>query len=478
MIVVVCGVASAILCFLRDYCWPLAWIAPIPLLWLTYSRRPLGAVLAATASAVALAMSAVVAKYIGANGVQAVPPVPILTLMIISTILANAACLAGARAAQRRLSAAWTLLGYPILWTSVSYVWLLAAGGDSFGLPAYSQVDAPVLIQSASLFGLWGVEFLMAIFANALTLAFCDRQHRLAFVALALVGFLGNFAFGLWRLHDPTPPTVRVAVAAQDIVLSARLPAEADPVLAVTGAYAAEARSLATRGARIIVFPELTSILTPQWRDQALEPIAAAARDTGAWITMGFADASGPDEHRNVALTFRPNADLARYVKRHTLQPLDTSIRGDAAGILANGRAVAICKDLDFPATIRSDARLGVQLMLVPAADFEVDGWTHARMAILRGVENGFSVARAARNGLVTLSDDRGRVWGRTATERKRIVAVVADLPVGTGPTLYRRFGDFLAWIALALAVALLAQIGLHHRQRISSPRSSANGKP
>ena len=278
---------------------------------------------------------------------------------------------------------------------------------------------------------------------------YIDGKHRFSLTVVAILGFLGNLTFGLIRLHGPTPPTVRVAVAAQDIALTQRIPAGADRVLAVTAAYSLEARSLAARGAQVIVFPELTSILTPQWREQALESLVAASKDAGAWITMGFADATGPEEHRNIALTFRLNVEPALYVKRHTLQPLDTSIRGNAAGILTDGRAVAICKDLDFPATIRSDARSGIQLMLVPAADFEVDGWIHARMAILRGVENGLSVVRASRNGLLTLSDDRGRVWGRSTTERQRIVAVIADLPLGAGQLSIVALGTSLLGHAL-----------------------------
>jgi len=470
MTAVACAFASALLFFLRDAWWPLAWIAPVPLLWLTYSHYPFRAVVVATSGAVVLALSAVYAQYIAAGGAQVVPPAPIIVLMMLSMVLAYTVCLGVARLARRRLSPAWTLFAYPVLWTSVSYLGLLAAGGDSFGLAAYSQVDAPVLIQSASVFGLWGIEFLLALFANALTLAYCDRQHLRFYTAVALAGFLGNLTFGLIRLHDSTGTTLRVAVAAQDIPLAAHLPSSAEAVMATTTAYAAEARSLAARGAQVIVFPELTSILTPQWRAQALAPLAQAARDTGTWITMGFADATAPEEHRNVALTFRPTGDPARYVKRHTLWPLDTSIRGHSPGLLTDGRAVAICKDLDFPATMRSDALLSVQLMLVPAADFEVDGWIHARMALLRGVENGFSIVRAARNGLLTLSDDRGRVWRRTATGRLQIVDAIATLPLGTGPTLFRRLGDCLAWMCMALSIVLLAHICYRHMHSHPAP--------
>ena len=64
---------------------------------------------------------------------------------------------------------------------------------------------------------------------------------------------------------------------------------------------------------------------------------------------------------------------------------------------------------LDLVAQLgRAYSRLGVDAMLVPAYDFDRDAWSHASMAVLRGVEGGFSVVRAARDGLLTVSDRYG----------------------------------------------------------------------
>jgi apolipoprotein N-acyltransferase len=63
------------------------------------------------------------------------------------------------------------------------------------------------------------------------------------------------------------------------------------------------------------------------------------------------------------------------------------SIEGIRAG-------VAICKDMDFPATIRACGRAGVRILFVPAWDFGRDGWLHGRMAVLGGVEEGFTLVR------------------------------------------------------------------------------------
>ncbi len=62
---------------------------------------------------------------------------------------------------------------------------------------------------------------------------------------------------------------------------------------------------------------------------------------------------------------------------------------------------MAICKDMDFERTLRADARQGaIRILAVPANDFVKDDWIHARMAIMRGVENGFAVVRSAFHGI------------------------------------------------------------------------------
>jgi hypothetical protein len=62
---------------------------------------------------------------------------------------------------------------------------------------------------------------------------------------------------------------------------------------------------------------------------------------------------------------------------------------------------------MDFPALSREYAADGANLMLVPAWDFNVDGWLHSRMAVLRAVENGFALARPNRR-LVRVALRRG----------------------------------------------------------------------
>jgi apolipoprotein N-acyltransferase len=129
---------------------------------------------------------------------------------------------------------------------------------------------------------------------------------------------------------------------------------------------------------------------------------------------------------------------------------------GIKSGVIGKGVGMAICKDLDFPRTIRSDAQAGLRLMIVPAGDFTKDGWMHARQAIMRGVENGFSVLRSAFNGLETVSDARGRVLASTPVDRSGFTSLQMDVPLGPGTTPYTRYGDIFCWLVVMGALGLI----------------------
>ena len=92
----------------------------------------------------------------------------------------------------------------------------------------------------------------------------------------------------------------------------------------------------------------------------------------------------------------------------------------------------------------------------MPAWDFDLDRWLHARMAVLRGVENGFAIARAGRNGLLTLTDSRGPVLAEKATVPGEFVSLSARLSAASEETFYTRTGYWFAWICVLGLLALL----------------------
>ena len=90
--------------------------------------------------------------------------------------------------------------------------------------------------------------------------------------------------------------------------------------------------------------------------------------------------------------------------------------------------------------------------------------WLHSRMAMLRGVENGYAIARSARNGVLTVSDAYGRV-SYEAPSGPQTAYNVTIPRTGPGPTLYARIGDAFGWSMLVLAALLIGWMILRRRR-------------
>jgi apolipoprotein N-acyltransferase len=347
-----------------------------------------------------------------------------------------------------------TLLAYPALWTGCEYLISLVSANGSYGSIAYASMPFPASVQIASLLGIYGVSFAMCLFANALALgARGSRNPALLGVAVCAA----VFAFGFFRLA--TPQGTMVQVAALSDWEARRLSMRSISLAAsqsLAGEYERAARVEADRGAKLIVIPETALAVDPVWRAALVQPLADLARARAITVVIGTL---GVKPWRNVALVFLPDGSVFDYDKRHLLPPGENKFTpGTRAGLLGGGQAVEICKDMDFERMLRSDMRQGVvRILAVPANDFVKDDWMHARMAMMRGVENGFALVRAASNGIATVSDAQGRVLVSARTYTPGLTVIRASVPLGPGPTLYTSIGDVFAGACLALAGVLVA---------------------
>jgi apolipoprotein N-acyltransferase len=444
----VCALVSALLFFLAlgtPNAWPLAWIAPVPLLWLALGHDAWPRIALASLAGYALGELGMLWPYLGVIGAAAF-------LVALAPAVAFALIVLATRFAARRLPMLAATLVFPALWTGFEWVSASLSPHGTFGAWAYSQSSAPVMIQSASLFGVWVVSFLIAYVAAGVALAL--RRFSLSPLVLPFALACVNVAFGMWRLDAPYGATLRVAAAARDHD-------DARTARMVAADEAAEVRRLASQGARVVVFDEKSARLPVADQGEVVSLLGAAARETGVRIVAGF-DVTGP-QRRNTAFTVDQDGRVATYTKRHHIPGLEAGYTiGSGPGLLGAGESVAICKDMDFQGTLRGDAAAGARagslgLMLVPAWDFTTDGWLHARMAIMRGVEGGYAIVRSAANGLLTVSDAHGRVLGAHPSGKGTYASVVVDVPRGPGATPYVRIGDVFAWLAGLAGLALVA---------------------
>lgn len=430
--------------------WFLTGFALVPILWLAYTNVPLWQLIVAAVS-VWLAGQVYAFQCYGS-----VSPLLIMSGLLALTI-AFPVAVVFARITQRRASALATLLAFPACWTAFEYLYGLVAPNGSYGSLAYSQMSAPLLIQSASLFGMYSITFLICLFANTLAMALHRSLRSSRLLALGLGICALAVVFGWVRLSRPQPGTVTVgAFVDADAMLAAYNNDSLDSAVSVSTAYAHAIRLAADEGVQFAVTSEGGIQARREWRDSILAPLLAVTQQTGVQIIAGVGEIKPPAD---LAFALQPNREPRVYAKRHLVPFLETEFTpGHSSGWLGDGRAMEICKDMDFPRTVLSDAQYGIRLMGVPAGDFGKDAWLHARMAIMRGVENGFAIVRAANDGLLTVSDAEGRVIAHKPSAASGMTILIAALPPGPGSTLYGHIGDAFAWCSVILFLGIGAR--------------------
>jgi apolipoprotein N-acyltransferase len=363
-------------------------------------------------------------------------------------------------------------LAVPVFWVGAEYLFSVLLPDGAFWSIAYTQADVHPLIQLASVTGYWGITFLILLVPGALavmSLRGMTGPHRIrvgAAVAVLLVAVLG---FGVVRLASagPSGPTARVALVAQGGD-SDRIDVSTATGQALLAGYLAETRRATAAGASIVVLPEMVFRADSASLPGITGPFAALARETGATIVLGVGSVDSavrrPDgavTGYNTAQIFTADGAVTVYRKQHLLVT-EPYLAGDAMVFVPGTDAalgVVICKDLDFPTLARDYRRSGAQLMLVPAWDYDDDGWLHSRMAVVRGIENGIPVARSARMGELTISDAQGRMIANSRTGTTPFVATAAVLTVGGESTVYTLLGPWFAWLCLALLLGSLVRL-------------------
>lgn len=464
--------------------WPLMWFAPFPVLLFALRRPAWQAGLVAGGAWLAGYLN--LWSYI--RGLGAPPQAWLLACGISALAFVGAVLLMRALAHRGSLWTAWT--AFPAAWITFEYVRNLLWPHGSGACLAYSQLNFLPFLQTASLGGPWGMGFVLMLFPAGLALA-VHRWQSERKQAIRVLGTTGGvlaalLIFGAARMAIPQPgPEVRVGLIASDANGGTGVNDPGVPTERLFQKYAAYAQQLIAGGAQVVVMPEHMGIVLDSnvaQTDAIFQPIADR---TGAVLVVGMAHVSGAAKH-NEARIYAPHAPVRTYDKEHLLPPFETSyfIPGTQQTLFpAPGKtagemwAVAICKDLDFTDPARSYGRARVGLLLAPAWDFHVDGFWHGHIAVMRAVEDGFSLVRSARGGLLTVADDRGRIVAETPSSAAPFATLLANVPEGHSRTLFLFLGDWFGWCSIVLLIYALAQmVRLRKRkERPSNARSAAS---
>jgi apolipoprotein N-acyltransferase len=448
--------------------WPLMWIAFVPVLWFALGSTAWQAGVVAFA-----AMLLGCLNFWSYLGVLGAPHIAwFVNFGLIALMFALGVLLMRALARRGAAWSAWIAL--PAWWVTFEYVRNLIWPHGSGGSLAYSQLNFLPFLQLASLTGPWGMGFVLMLFPVGLALGidlWASSRGQAVRVLAATMGVVAAvLLYGAVRMNLRQPgPEIRVGLVSSDVSQGVRDPGA--PATRLFEQYAQQAEGLIARGAQVAVMPEdLAVIVEPDTggADGIFQPIADR---TGAVLVIGMnrvTSAGQGARHYNEARIYIPGAAVRGYDKEHLLPPFETSIftRGTARVVFAApGQAagrmwgVAICKDYDFTEPARAYGRAGVGLMLAPAWDFHVDAFWHGHIAVMRAVEDGFSLVRSARGGLMTVADDRGRIVAENASDSAPFATLLATVAVGHDRTLFQLWGDWFGWFAIAMLLVVLVRL-------------------
>jgi apolipoprotein N-acyltransferase len=369
------------------------------------------------------------------------------------------------------------------------YVW----DGFPWALLGYSQIRWLEIAQLASITGVYGLSFLLALTGAAAAYLIVTKDRRSVAVAIAVgVVVVACAAWGRARLNDGslvnngTP--VRVAVLQANIAQEDKW----NPSLAdrITNRYIDMTRQALARGATFIIWPESS---TPFYFEQDLRgsAIRRLAVEGKATLLVGSdqvepvraePNREKPEERvYNAAFVITPDGRTgAVYRKMHLVpfgeyvpaqrllffvgpivEAVSAFVPGTEAVLLPVGdhrASTAICYEVIFASLMRQFVVNGSELLTTITNDAWYGSssapYQHWDQAAMRSIENGRYLARAANTGISGFVDPYGRVLQKTPLFTQELL--VEDLRFVTARTIYTRFGDVVAWASLAITVAAL----------------------
>ncbi len=444
--------------------WPLIWFAPFPALW--YSLQTSWRRAGCAAFFGWLLGSTNMLGYLHAQGT---PFLGWLADFGGLSLLFTLGVLLFRRLV--RSGAIWSgVAALPAVWVSVDWLRYWATPHGTSADLAYTQLPNVPFLQTASLTGPWGMTFVLLWVPAAVAAFLFLRQKRpqeawgLLTVTCVTIAFLFGFgAVRLMRANDK--PTLKVGLVASDTPDNENVADPGQNARRLLYEYAERARTLITRGVKIVVLPEKIAVVRDQDLGSADASLQTLADATQAIIVAGellVSSIGNRLQRYNRAQVYQPHSARISYDKEHMLPPFESNlVRGNQLLTLqqANNReGVAICKDMDFTSIGRQYGQLGTGMMLVPAWDFKLDRVWHGHMAIMRGVESGFSIVRAAKDGSLLVSDAYGRVIAERLSGSAPFATLVAEVPVNHHKTLFQAWGNWFAWVAVALCGFVFAQ--------------------
>lgn len=417
--------------------WYLMWVAPVPVLLYAYKNTLQAAAIVAFCANLFRGFNVLI-------GEQSIGPKGSFILSSIEEGFAWTLIILLTRHFMRGRANPIGVFLYPAL--VVLWEWFQSIGPEgTFATIAYSQLPVLPVVQIASITGFLGVSFILSLFSATIAylVLVCHKKHKtfwLVGCSFALIAT--SIVYGFYRVHTYDVlsfPSMQVGlVSIQNS--SAKI---FDPINAeiLADEYVPFIHTLAKQGAHVVLLPEETSLITPTNRLFLQNKWAQIANSAHVTLIVGLREFLDTVTY-NIAWIFHSDGTfLGEYKKMHLVPGVEATLTPGHKLFdfpLDNHRAaVAICRDMDYPEPSRQYAAQNVGILFIPAWDFGVDAYVHAQGAHMRGIENGLTTVRCARNGLLNVISPIGKVIANVPAVETPVASLFTITPIALQTSFY-----------------------------------------
>ena len=361
----------------------------------------------------------------------------------------------------------------------------------SWGVFAHTQYPFIEFTQTASLFGLFAISFMVAWFASVINWLIENnfgknflRKGVLIYSSILLL----ILVYGEVRLtfFSPDSQTVRVAGITGEVDVVKLFDSEQETLFGYAEGKINEipdriftneklvlnqvkhTQLAAEAGAKVIAWSEISLILNIEQVDLLKSRIKQICSENSCFVLMAYMEAAGvpdkkPFNNRSVLMT--PDGTIAWEYSKSNLHP-----EGEAPIINPGDSKIpfvdtpygrlgsVICYDMDFPDLLRQAGKNHIDIMLVPAFDWKEITPFHAYMASFETIQNGFSLLRPNGTGLSAAYDNHGKLVAQSDTFTSECKIMYADLPTKSFTTFYSLIGYVFPYLAMIYLILIVTK--------------------
>ena len=377
-------------------------------------------------------------------------------------------------------------LAVPAFWIALEYARTFLLSGFPWHLISTALIDLPPLIQPARWVGPYGMGFPVVAVSATLAFLIAGRVSRVR-VACGMAGFLIVWVAVGWLMLSRQRETIRAekkfTAAMVQPNISQQMRWDSSQLGLIFDRMVALTRQGFAAGAAVVIWPESTLPLTFHRTPFYRSYIESTSQQFDGDIILGSVAEDPVDSNKlwNAAYLVSRGTISGRYDKlrlvpfgeyvplRKMLFFAGTLVR--AVGDFQFGTnddplvgrfkyGLAICYEVVYPQIPADQTRNGAEVLVTITNDAWFDRSAAPRQHLnhvrMRAVETDRYVLRAATTGISALIDPTGRIVKELDMEQEG--ALIGEFAPRQSRTPYVRFGDWPAWLSIAIAVVALAR--------------------